>query len=62
MLLLPDVLMFSPTVSLCLIRVNSGLYAMHYARAFDDENLHYDVKEPTDVSYFICSSLFFCTV
>ncbi|RLM85111.1 hypothetical protein C2845_PM04G23970 [Panicum miliaceum] len=27
---------------------NSGLYAVHYARAFDGENIHHDVKEPTD--------------
>jgi hypothetical protein len=29
--------------------VNSGLYAVHYARAFDGENIRFDVKEPSEV-------------
>lgn len=34
-----------------MISPNSGLYVVHYARVFDGQNIHYNVKEPTDVSY-----------
>lgn len=30
--------------------VNSGLYAVHYARAFDGRNIHFDVKDTGEVS------------
>lgn len=35
-------------VSIC--SVNTGLYAVHYARAFDGQNIHFDVKDKGEVS------------